>query len=95
MMLVMPVSSQVNSELLKISDWLTVNKLSLNVDKAKYMILHNYQRVIAIEDIPDLQINDKNIERVSCLNFLGLTMNLWIGVHIPQRLPIEFLVHWV
>ena len=27
------ISSQINSELLKISDWLTVNKLSLNVEK--------------------------------------------------------------
>ena len=48
------VLPQINSELLKISDWLTVNKLSLNVDKTKYMIFHNYQRVIANEDIPDL-----------------------------------------
>ena len=69
------VSSQINSELLKISDWLTVNKLSLNVDKTKYMIFKNYQRVIVNEDIPDLQINDKKIERVSCFNFLGLTIN--------------------
>ena len=69
------VSSQINSELLKISDWLKVNKLSLNVDKTRYMIFHNYQRVIANEDIPDLQINDKKIERVSCFNFLGLTIN--------------------
>ena len=55
------VSSQINSELLKISDWLKVNKLSLNLDKTKYMIFHNYQRVIANEDIPDLQINDKRL----------------------------------
>ena len=69
------VSSQINSKLLKISDWLKVNKLFLNVDKTKYMIFHSYQRVIANEDIPDLQINDKKIERVSCFNFLGLTIN--------------------
>ena len=69
------VSLQINSELLKISDWLKVNKLSLNVDKTKFMIFHNYQRVTANEDIPDLQINGKMIERVSCFNFLGLTIN--------------------
>ena len=38
------VSSQINSELLKISDWLKVNKLSLNVDKTKYIIFHSYQK---------------------------------------------------
>ena len=69
------ISSQINSELLKISDWLTVNKLFLNVEKNKFMVFHNYQRVIANDDIPDLVINDKKIERVSCFIFLGLTIN--------------------
>ena len=70
------ISSQINSELLKISDWLTANKLSLNVEKTKFVFFfHNYQRVIANEDIPDLMINDKKIERVSCFNFLGFTIN--------------------
>ena len=41
------VLSQINSELLKISDYLTVKNLSPNVDKTKYMIFHNYKRVIA------------------------------------------------
>ena len=60
------VSSQISFELQDSSDWLTVNKLSLKVEKTKYMIFQNYQRVTANEDIPDLQINHKNIERVSC-----------------------------
>ena len=64
------ISSQINSELLKISDWWTVNKLSLNVEKT-FMVFHNYQRVIANEDFPDLMINDKKIERVSCLILLA------------------------
>ena len=90
------VSSQINSEILKISDWLTVNKLSLNVDKTKYMILHNYQRVIANEDIPDLQINDKKIERVAGFNFLGLTINEFMNWSSHSaKSAIEFLVHWV
>ena len=68
------ISSQINSELLKISDWLTVNKLSLNVQKTKFLVFHNYQRVITNEDNPDWMINDKTIEWVSCFNFLGLTV---------------------
>ena len=31
--------------------------------------------MIANENIPDLKINDKQIERVSCFNFLGSTIN--------------------
>ena len=69
------ISSQINSELLKISDWLTVNKLSLNVEKTKFLVFHNYQRVITNEDIPDLMINDRKIERLTYFNFLGLTIN--------------------
>ena len=57
----------------KFRDWLTVNKLSLSVVKTKFMVFH--KRVIANEDIPDLMIYDKKIARVSCFNFLGLTIN--------------------
>ena len=85
------ISSQINSELLKISDWLTVNKLSLNVEKTKFMVFHNYQRVIANEDIPDLMINDKKIDRVSCCNFLGLTINEFMNWSSHSA---KFLVHW-
>ena len=45
-------------------------QLSHNVEKKKN-IFHNYQRVIANGDIPDLKINGKNIEQVSCFNFLN------------------------
>ena len=34
------VSTLTNSELNKIADWLAVNKLSLNVQKTKFMIFH-------------------------------------------------------
>ena len=42
----------INSELNKIADWLAVNKLSLNVQKTKFMTFHNRQRVITENDIP-------------------------------------------
>ena len=35
------VTALINLELRKISDWLAVNKLSLNVQKTKFMIFHN------------------------------------------------------
>ena len=33
-----------NDELLKIVDWLTANKLSLNVKKTNFIIFHPYQK---------------------------------------------------
>ena len=69
------VSTMINLELTKISDWLAVNKLSLNAAKTKFMLFHNYQKIINEDDIPHLTINDTLIERVTEFNFLGLTIN--------------------
>ena len=69
------VSTMINLELTKISDWLAVNKLSLNAAKTKFMLFHNYQKIINEDDIPHLTINDTVIERVTEFNFLGLTIN--------------------
>ena len=38
------VSILINSEPDKIADWLAMNKLSLNVQKTKFMIFHNRQK---------------------------------------------------
>ena len=73
-----------------------MNKLSLNVEKTKFMIFHNYQRVIANEDIPDLKINDEYIERVSCFNSLGLTINEFMNWSTHSaKMQMKSLVHWV
>ena len=69
------VSVLINSELNKIADWLAVNKLSLNVQKTKFMIFHYRQRILTENDIPHLMINNTLIEQVTEFNFLGLTVN--------------------
>ena len=73
------ISTSINSELNKIADWLVVNKLSLNVQKTKFMIFHYRQRVITENDIPCLVINNTLIERVTEFNFLGLTVNEYMN----------------
>ena len=69
------VSTMINLELTKISDWFAVNKLSLNAAKTKFMLFHNYQKFINEDDLPHLTINDTVIERVTEFNCLGLTIN--------------------
>ena len=66
-----------NWEPSKVSDWLAVNKLSLNVDTAKFMIFHNHQNLIPIHDIPCLVIDSTVVEGVTEFNFSG-TNNKWI-----------------
>ena len=63
-----------NNQLAKISDWLAVNKLSLNVKKTKFVVFHAINKDIE-ELIPELQINNIAIERVENFNFLGLIFN--------------------
>ena len=60
-----------NNELCKISDWLSSNKLSLNVKKTKYMVFHTPQKRVIY---PTLKLNNANIERVSQFNFLGVIL---------------------
>ena len=73
------VEALINLELCKISDWYAVNKLSLNVQKTKFMIFHNYQSVISANEIPNLIICETNIERVTTFDFLGITINEYIN----------------
>ena len=73
------ISRMINAELTKISDWLVVNKLSLNASKTKFMVFHNYQRTLAENDIPQLMINNTIIEKVNEFNFLGLTINEFLN----------------
>ena len=73
------VEALINLNLCKISDWLAVNKLSLHVQKTKFMIFHNYQRVISANKIPNLIICGTNLEIVTTSNCLGITINEYIN----------------
>ena len=67
------LSTNINKELKNIQIWLEINKLSLNVKK-KIMIFHHKQRNIE-NLIPQLNLNEQIIERVTDFNFLGLTID--------------------
>ena len=63
------ISHAINNELNLITDWLCLNKLSLNAKKTKMMIFHNRQRNISHLNLK-LFINDTRIEYVKEFNFL-------------------------
>ena len=66
------VEATLNAELLKINEWLQINKLSLNISKSKYMI---FQKVDKDVQHLILNIDNTNIERVYEFNFLGLILD--------------------
>ena len=76
-----PNSIQINAELTKVMDWLTVNKLSLN---KKMTIFSSKQRILKTTEIPSVIINHMPIERVTCFTFLGVIIdsNLTWAHHI-------------
>ena len=66
------INDILNDELVKINNWLKVNKLSLNVDKTKAMLFHMPQkRILNLR----LKIAGSNIEFIDNFNFLGITIN--------------------
>ena len=65
------MENKINDEIEKITIWLKVNKLSLNVQKTKLMIFHGKQKHIQNLNI---SINGINIERVESFNFLGIIL---------------------
>ena len=62
----------INNELAKISEWLKVNKLSLNTKKTKAQIFHMPQKQVTT---PKLEIDGTSIECVNSFNYLGITID--------------------
>jgi hypothetical protein len=65
--------SKTNTELQKISHWLKINKLSLNIKKTHFILFHFRQHKIP-ENIK-LLIDDDVIERVQFTKFLGVIVH--------------------
>ena len=70
-------------EISKISEWLIVNKLSLNALKTKFMVFSMPQKKVVI---PRLKLADSEIESVDQFNFLGITLDNHLNwnAHINQ-----------
>ena len=52
--------------------WLNINKLSLNIDKTKYIIFSIKTKV---KDTPDVTIGANVVERVKSIKFLGVIID--------------------
>ena len=66
----------VNNKLKKIYEWFNANKLSLNAEKTKYSLLHQPSKTDDLPLLlPKVLINDKEIERVGSIKFLGVLLD--------------------
>ena len=61
----------VNSELKQVTQWIRANKLSLNLQKTKYMLFSNTLEALPI----DIIFDDTPLEKVSHIKFLGIIVD--------------------
>ena len=64
----------INQELACISNWLKANRLSLNINKSKYMIFKNKYSNRTYHD-PVINIDNTTISKVACIKFLGVNLD--------------------
>ena len=63
------------TELDNISDWMRVNKLSVNPDKTEFMVIGNPPRTNKVADLPPFFLGRNQINRVNKTNYLGVTVD--------------------
>ena len=62
----------INAELSKVSNWMKINKLSLNCNKSKAMLFRMPQKIV---QLPCIRIDGVNLEFVKQFNFLGIMID--------------------
>ena len=75
-----------NSELLKISNWFKLNKLSLNINKTNYIYFHSSTH--CHKDNLDLKLITDNVQinRVNNTKFLGVIVNSTLTWHVHIKI---------
>ena len=63
---------QINKELASLENWLTANKLSINISKTEFMLVTTRQKRAFIDDKLSININGKPISQVKSTKTLGL-----------------------
>ena len=67
--------ARAQSELINICKWLSANKLTLNIDKTRYiMFVSNIQKML-VNDSLKLCFYRKSIKRVESISFLGIILH--------------------
>ncbi len=68
------IATNLNEALSKASDWMTMNKLSLNVSKTKCMFMGTAQRLYNA-DFPEISCNGEIVDRVESFKYLGIFLD--------------------
>ena len=66
------IKRNINEELLRVTTWLSRNKLLINITKTKMTVFQRQQKHISY---PDVIINNSHVEIVDDFKLLGITVN--------------------
>ncbi len=70
------VCNMLNNDLKNVSNWLTTNKLSLNVLKTEYIVIGTHQRLKYVDNNTcNIRINDTPLNRVRACKHLGVVID--------------------
>ena len=65
---------QINRGLASIHKWMLANKLTLNINKSKFMLFKRRQRYLPNDSV-DIRIDQTYLEQVDHINFLGVILD--------------------
>ena len=61
-----------NHDLSNVYEWLSANKLTLNVTKTEFMLIASRQKLSQFTESPSLTINENAIEQITSAKSLGV-----------------------
>ena len=68
--------ADLKNELKNISNWLRVNKLSLNASKSEFIVVGQRRKLNRVDDeFPNLVLNNEVIERAEKIKQLGINID--------------------
>ena len=83
-------------DLTKITEWLSVNKITLNKLKTEFMQIGSRQRLNTFNRLPSFTINGNSMKQVEFTKSLGVYIdeNLTWNVHIEHISKKNCLLRW-
>ena len=73
------VEIAINYDLVQVKDWLSANKLSLNVVKTEYLLIGSRHNVNNLSVIPNVFVGDVPIKRVRQTKALGVCIDEFLS----------------
>ena len=69
------VQASVNSKLEIVKEWLTANKLSINVTKTEYILIASKHKITNLVNPLNIELGDQPIKRVTGSKYLGMYLD--------------------